>query len=37
MMDEQESISNSYLFEFWLDNYEINNLFQVPQSDDGSL
>ena len=36
-MDEQESIITNYLFEFWLDDYEINELYQMSQSYDGKL
>jgi hypothetical protein len=36
-MDEQEGISTGYLPEFWLQDYEINELFQMSQSYDGSL
>lgn len=37
MMDEQESNSTGYLPEFWLQDYEIPELFQLSQSYDVSL
>jgi hypothetical protein len=36
-MEEQDGNSTSYLFEFWLCDYEIEDLFQITQSYDGNL
>jgi len=37
MMDEQEGSGTSYLFEFWLQDYEVNELYQMTQTYDGNL
>jgi hypothetical protein len=37
MIDEQDGAGPGYLSEFWLQDYEIQELFQFSQSYDGSL
>jgi hypothetical protein len=37
MIDEQEGNPTGYLPEFWLQDYEIQELFQLSQSYDASL